>query len=321
MAKALNTPTFVMNLTETFEWDGRTMLEQPLSCGDTVYAMLCCCRPWADYSDGDKTLRFRHPCTMLPCCDSCNWKVAHADKPAPGVALCENDFKDIGAIVPAGACDNGCLWCACPCLVCSFDNLKVASFHSKRGNEEFEIKTGDDGNADFTIRRDVACGDSCMVCCGALTYPCFGPLSWCCKYITGTPAVVSTLPFYDKEGTTPYGEFKFASRILCVGCCCVKVPVRYIVNSNAALNSNYDAVLGLVPILVRGLPTPCALCTSTCAGAPFPTPSGIDCFDRGLKSTTHWMDFQTMCKDTAPAEDNTAKAPGQQMQAPTPNQA
>merc|ERR1712166_1655357 len=176
MAAPHETATFVMSLTDSFDWDGRSMLSQPFSFGDSCKIFFCCCCPWADYSDGEESLRFHHSCIFCPCYDSCNWKVAHQNK--PGAA-----FKDIGAIIPAGAC---------------------------------EIETGDHGNCDFTIRRDVACGDAAKVFAGMLCFCCLGPCSWCCKYMAGLPAIISSLPFYDKTGTTKYGEFQFASQIMCI---------------------------------------------------------------------------------------------------------
>merc|ERR1712166_982420 len=322
MAAPHETATFVMSLTDSFDWDGRSMLSQPFSFGDSCKIFFCCCCPWADYSDGEESLRFHHSCIFCPCYDSCNWKVAHQNK--PGAA-----FKDIGAIIPAGACENGCMWCMCPCCVCNLKNLKVAGFHTARDNKEFEIETGDHGNCDFTIRRDVACGDAAKVFAGMLCFCCLGPCSWCCKYMAGLPAIISSLPFYDKTGTTKYGEFQFASQIMCIGCCCIKIPVRYIVKSNKSLNKFYDAVLGLVPLLVRGLPTPCAACTFCVTRPPFPVPTGIDCFDSGLNSHTEWLTFQELCKKTASEDDKTSSAfpvpavapvqPVQMMTAPATN--
>eukprot|EP00656_Telonema_subtile_P036099 TRINITY_DN4006_c0_g1_i1.p1 TRINITY_DN4006_c0_g1~~TRINITY_DN4006_c0_g1_i1.p1 ORF type:complete len:220 (+),score=44.39 TRINITY_DN4006_c0_g1_i1:105-764(+) len=200
-------------------------------------------------------------------------------------------------------------------FVCSFPNLLVARFHSNQGHGDFDVNSS---NLDFTIRRDVACCDGCMFCIGATCYTCVGPCSWCCKYCDDKTGTIDTLPFWDANGTlnpdgssnahNRYGEFQFASRLMPIGCCCIKVPVRYIVKSNKALdsNKNYDGILGAAAVLARGLPgAGCGACFP-CAAGPVPRPTGISCMDRGLHSTTDWMTFQELCQRTHP-DDGAAK--------------
>merc|ERR1712086_228500 len=115
--------TFVYNLSETIELQQRTMLYQPTECVDTCKQICCPWKPWADFSDGNDTFRYYNPCVCCPC--GCNWTVAHA--------VSDSHFKDIGAIVPAGWCDNGFMWACCPCCVCDFKNLKAASIHTSAG--------------------------------------------------------------------------------------------------------------------------------------------------------------------------------------------
>eukprot|EP00658_Telonema_sp_P-2_P017629 TRINITY_DN16870_c0_g1_i2.p1 TRINITY_DN16870_c0_g1~~TRINITY_DN16870_c0_g1_i2.p1 ORF type:complete len:369 (-),score=65.93 TRINITY_DN16870_c0_g1_i2:417-1523(-) len=291
--------SFVYNVTESVEWRGSTLLPKPYECGDACKLCCCPCCPWQEFSDGRETLRYYNSCCILPCCY--NWKVAHVS--APGA-----DPRDIGSLAGAGCCENGCAWCLCWPCICTFPNLLVSKFFtSNQGvfNEE-------PNNNHFSIRRDVACCDSCALACGLLCYPCLGPCNYFCKYCGGNTAVLSTLPFFPAHGNkrtdgtdeVRYGEFQFASRLMPIGCCCIKVPVRYLVHSNRALSADrtYDAALSLVPVLVRGLSTPTWICDSTCchvcAAPPVPVPSGISCFDRGLNSVTEWMTFDKLVLKT-----------------------
>merc|ERR1712146_604476 len=84
-----------------------------------------------------------------------------------------------------------------------------------------------------------------------------------------------------------------------------KTPVRFSVNTAQTLesNSDMDAILGLVPVLARGLPTPTGWlpCCWLCNSGNVPIPTGVSCLDRGLNSQTKWMPYKDMVKFTSPS--------------------
>eukprot|EP00657_Telonema_sp_P-1_P008922 TRINITY_DN3134_c0_g1_i2.p1 TRINITY_DN3134_c0_g1~~TRINITY_DN3134_c0_g1_i2.p1 ORF type:complete len:176 (-),score=56.11 TRINITY_DN3134_c0_g1_i2:71-598(-) len=149
--------------------------------------MCCPCCAWADFTDGDNTLRYYNNGVLCTCCY--DWTVDRKSK--------NRDFETVGSLHSAGCCDNGCMWCACRCFVCNHPNLMIAKFFVKDEHSAFS----DSGDPAFTLRRDVACGDSCLFAMGLLCYPCLGPCNWCCKYCSGKTAQISFVPFWGKDGT------------------------------------------------------------------------------------------------------------------------
>jgi hypothetical protein len=59
------------------------------------------------------------------------------------------------------------------------------------------------------------------------------------------------------------------------------------------------------------LPTPTSSCDGACqfcyGGVPVRVPTGINLLDRGLNSTTTWMDFKTLVAFTNPEDGKTSK--------------
>jgi hypothetical protein len=292
MANLNETKSFTFNFTESIDFNtgsiNTNLVHVPYSLCQTCVLFCCPCRPWADYTDGNLTLQFNNSCTFC-----CNWTVAQRDRPG-------GEFKDVGLMKRAGCCDNGFINACCPCCICNFPNYLVSTIHAASNGQI----NSDTDKADFSIRRDIACGDSCYLFAGLCCFPFISSCSFCCKYCDGQTGVKTSVPFWSSEGTTKerYGEFVFAYRLTPIGCCCIRMPVRFSVSSNKALdaNSNYNATLGMVPVLAAGLPTPTAMCCPCCLSVPVDTPSGISCFDRGLHATTTWQTFEQMIADTNP---------------------
>lgn len=207
-----------------------------------------------------------------PC--SCRWAV-------------NIDDKQVGAMKDVGCCDNGCLFCCCPCFV--YDGYaKVMGMENANKDEKFVILSK------LFPCWPLAMGLGCM-------FSGFGALfmagEGCYKYVNGESIKTIAQPVYQgpwsrgknaeppKQIGTFYGSQRFTPICCCLAC---PTPMRFYYKATTPEGANLEmeeqTILGMVLQLYRGMPTPCKMCSP----AGFRTPTGICCLDMGLETSVSW---------------------------------
>jgi len=99
------------------------------------------------------------------------------------------------------------------------------------------------------------------------------------------------------QETDHVGRILMADRIQCIGCCPLRVPVKYatIINEAGHLDNEMAAVDGIILMLWKGAPVPCFCCTFPPVGAP----TGISCLDIGRQVETAHMTMKEMMELTS----------------------
>jgi len=198
------------------------------------------------------------------------------------------DGTQIGKVQDLGPCDNGTLFCLCPCLACD-GSIKIARIVDERGVEK------------VTLQKELFCCWPFIQAFGALCAPFAAQVRSmyaCCKYCGETEILVITQPVYPSwnRGDVPVAEMGRLIQMLRwepIGCCCASpTPMKYYFMASPAQAVDDDQLvrLGMILQLYRGLPHPCKLCG--CGGAKFQQPTGLPCLDLGLNTTTSWHSVQ-----------------------------
>jgi hypothetical protein len=98
------------------------------------------------------------------------------------------------------------------------------------------------------------------------------------------------------SGTHSVGSMLVAERIECIGTCCIRVPVKYgsVIEEAGSIDDEMSPVLGIIPLMWRGLEIPCRCCYKE----PVPKPTGVSCIDTGRNVTTVRCDMQKLMELT-----------------------
>jgi hypothetical protein len=269
-----------MNLLESITHPTGTYMDTPLTLEQQCKLIFCPCSPFVEYEgqgvDGQpgQDLMFSNSCTC--CC--CPWKAFIGG-------------AEVGYMATPGCCDNGALYCLCPCLKCD-GQISIMNFFDSSGQGL------------YTIRRNMylcwCCIESgtcicCLPCflCGNQVELCCD----CCALMSGNTAVRTTEAIYPPldRGNAAIGEMASISAIRCV-CCC---PYRQLVNYQISLTPGvvasgprgYDTMmLTLLPLLYRGIPVPCRV--PCCSEAYIRPPSGNCCMRFGRNVEEYRMPYK-----------------------------
>ena len=133
---------FQLNFTETILLENKQFVYDAPNCSNSLYLCLCPCFPFAQYQSRESTLTYKNSCVC--CC-------------MPWKAFVDGELA--GKTSSPGCCDNGCMFCFCPCLACDGEII-MQYFHDASGTKK------------YTIRRDLF---PCWVFaqyCGAAFGPC-----------------------------------------------------------------------------------------------------------------------------------------------------
>jgi len=276
---------FALNLAETLDVNGTDYLYEAPNCCDSCWLMCCPCRPFFQYtSDHDKYIFF-NPCVC--CCQ--DWKVEHV---AAGKERGEG--KVLGGTTAPCCCENGCMYCFCPCCTCSGNAVLQKLYHHEKGNDK------------YTIRQRLFCCWTCAGCCAPCGM-CFRSCGDCCAYCGNNNYVITTEKLYpaadennhttkDLADIPDIGKLMMADRIECCGCCPVRVPVKYatILDEAGDLDNEMAPVVGILLQIFRGVPVPCKLCTLP----PVAAPMGVSCLDVGRSVATIRCEMKEMMELT-----------------------
>jgi len=234
--------------------------------------MICCpvCCTFVPLTSENRKMEYQKICGLC----SCKWAV-------------NIDERMVGGMKDVGCCENGCMFCCCPCFVCD-GYAKVMGMVNANQEEKFV----------FTSKLF-----PCWPLVGALglVFAGFGLLGvsmqGCYNYVNGTSVKTITQPVYAgpwKRGTNPeppkqIGTFHLVQRFTPCGLCCAcPTPMRAYYKATTPEGANITVedhnILTLVLALYRGLPVPCK-CLSP---AGFRSPTGIPCLDIGLQVEEKW---------------------------------
>mmetsp|Transcript_63852 Transcript_63852/g.140604 ORF Transcript_63852/g.140604 Transcript_63852/m.140604 type:complete len:320 (-) Transcript_63852:361-1320(-) len=249
---------------------------------DKLVQDVCCpvCCTHIPYVSEKHKLEYQKICG---CC-KCKW----------GVKV---DDRDVGAMTDVGCCENGCLFCCCPCLTCD-GHIKVMGMKDANKVEKFVF-----------LSKLFPCWPLALACgfffsgWGALYAGCEG----CYNYTNGTSIKTITQPVYKgpwsrRSATAPpeqIGTFYITQRWNpCCLCMAIPTPLRYYYKPTTAegaiVLTEEQSLLSLVLGLYRGLPGPCKVFST----ADFRTPTGIPCLDIGLETQTSWSSPKDVLKET-----------------------
>jgi hypothetical protein len=233
---------------------------------------VCCpvCCTYIPFTSDKRKMEYKKLCG---CC-SCRWAVSIDDVPA-------------GQMADVGCCDNGCLFCMCPCLTCD-GYVKLMGLENANKEEKFVFLSK------LMPCWPLAMGLGALV--GGITLPCL-LMQGCYQYVNGQSIKTISMPVYQgpwsrgkSSGQPPLelGKFYIAQRFIPIGiCCAAPIPMR--VHYKATNTEGYDLggdspLMGMVLSLIRGMPTPCKCCSP----AGFRVATGWPCFDIGLETETTW---------------------------------
>lgn len=237
-----------LNLTETINVDGKTFLFTPPNCTDSVWLYCCPWSPFIKYVSKDtETLKYKNQC--ICCC-------------LPWEASINN--AKIGFTTAPKCCDNGVCFCLCPWCVCTGEII-MQFFH------------GIDGQKKYTIRRDLFPCWPCVSCCAPCGI-CFGCCADCFSYCKNENYVSIREELRGVGHNAPIlGYIHTVDRVEPIGCCPIRMPVRYSVELTGGPDGKDLHMLGLIPLLYRGAAVPCRCF----AAAPVPRITGVWCIDAG----------------------------------------
>lgn len=256
--------SYMMNLVETVEYDGKTFSRHNPNCTESLKLCVLPCFPWVKYFAGDDELTYSNDCICL----CCPWQVKHGD-------------TKVGSTESPGCCDNGAMFCCCPCLTCT-------------GSIDLQYFKTADGQNKYAIKRDLFCCWPCVAscaCCGACGACCSDGFNFCSNrdHIVMREDIRAA-----GKGGAKVGNVWTVNRLELFGCCPYRVPVRYGIDLDAATDSTSAdlALLGVLPLIYRGIPVPCRCCIIP----PVPKLTGISCLDAGRHRDVFYTTQQEMLK-------------------------
>jgi len=283
----MNTARLGLNVEETMYIKDKNGIDEvfildQLEIGK-LFSDICCpvCCTHIPFTSEKRKMEYEKLCG---CC-GCKW----------GVNI---DGNRVGAMTDVGCCENGCVFCCCPCLTCD-GYIKVMGMQDANKAEKFVF-----------LSKLSPCWPLVMGLgflfsgFGALFASCEG----CYNYTNGKSIKTITQPVYKgpwsrpKNGSEPpvkIGTFYLTQRWNpCCLCCAVPTPMRFYYKATteegANLATEEQSLLSMVLSLYRGLPTPCKICSA----AGFRTPTGIPCLDIGLETEVSWSEPRDVLKET-----------------------
>jgi len=207
------------------------------------------------------------------------------------------DDQLVGKFHDVGCCDNGVVFCLCPCLTCN-GFIKIMGID------------GSDAQEKFIFAKKLHLCWPCIQNCATFCVPfgiCLTGMDGCCHYCSGTEFKSIRQPVYkgpwsranNSEDPERIGEFVMSQRFQPVCCCCaVPTPLKYYFLPTTpygeGLKNDELAALSLVLQIYRGMPAPCKLC----AGKGFQVPTGVSCMDMGLSVKTDWRSVDEIMKES-----------------------
>jgi hypothetical protein len=267
--------TLKLDFEETLTYRGTQYLLEPLSCYQYCFIALCPCKPFINYiAKGGKKIVYYNNCTCGPPCCVEDWKIKYV----------ENEYEtDIGST--SGFRPNGCYERCCSC-----------------GNRPIQLFYDSNGTPVYSIRRVVNC-QTCLMSQCSFCGVCCALLGDSCAWLASEPFLVMTEAIFDAEGTRQMGEVHQIMRIECCSGagCCVRKPVRYTVkmNENAVAGSHDAALVGILPVIYRGVQVPCQCCT----GSPATPLTGVSCVDAGRSSALNRGDLEWIMEISGSPEE------------------
>jgi len=219
-----------------------------------------------------------------------------------GVCSCPYAVKlngeQVGRVKDVGCCDNGCMFCCCPCLTCS-GKTKVMGMANKSGDEVFVFTK--------ELFPCWPCLQSFAMGCAPLGMVCVG-IDGCCHYCNGTEFKSITQPVYKGPWTRgnpepeKVGEMVITQRFRPVTpLLAIPTPLKYYFKptseAGAKLAVDELVTLSLAMQLYRGMPAPCA----NCSPAGFQMPTGVWCLDLGMQTKIMWSTLQQVMQHSTGA--------------------
>lgn len=195
-------------------------------CQDWCDCSRFCC-PYVVFSGKSEDVRMKHNCCCLPCC--CNFE-------AYTVKNGHSNGKSVGALAPAGCCDQNFCAVFCPCF-----------YTGPKMQAKF---LGADGNLKYMLKSEVKCCQYLCLCL-AICSPCFRMFRFCCQDSQYT-RYEQNVYGPDLNDQTVFAKIIYTDRMVCPCIPDERIQMRIEPAEGRTLSKEDLVLLSIFPTLISG---------------------------------------------------------------------